>query len=83
MSDELLRRMDEKLDRMAETQARHGAVLEEHQRRSIANEAAVAMLRTEVEPLKLHVARWAGAGKVLAVLSALGSVAGLLAKLLG
>jgi len=60
---------------------RNSTVLEEHQRRSKANEDAVDLLRTELDPIKKHVAMWGGAAKVAvaigSVIAALGAIAGI------
>lgn len=77
-----LQRIEEKLDRVAEAQARHAAILDEHQRRSLANEKIVELVRAEIDPLKKHVAAWAGAGKVLAIAGTVASVLGAVVAIL-
>jgi hypothetical protein len=85
-----LDRIEAKLDQVGDrvshidtTLARQATILEEHQRRSLANEATVEMVRQELDPLKRHVAAWAGAGKVLMVSGALAALATAVLKLSG
>lgn len=61
MQDEI-RRLEDKLDRVAEdivdikvTMARNTQSLEEHMRRSLANEEAIDILKQEVKPIEEHV----------------------------
>lgn len=51
-----LERGNERLDALNAAQERHGAVLEEHQRRSEALEKYVSVLEAELKPIKTHVA---------------------------
>jgi chromosome segregation ATPase len=69
--EEKLDRLDRRVDHVDSTLARQEGHLEEHIRRTELAEKAIAHLRKEIEPLKAHVAKWAGAGKVLAVAGAL------------
>lgn len=82
-SEELLKSLNSKVDRLLEGQAKHSAVLDEHQRRSLANEEAVELLRSEIKPLTVHVAMVGALGKLLAVVSTVVGVAVGLMKLLG
>ena len=47
--------MQEKIDAITEKVVENSAVLEEHQRRSLANEKMVEMLKEEVKPIQRHV----------------------------
>lgn len=85
-----LDRIEGKLDQVSDrvghidvTLARQATILEEHQRRSLANEESVDLVRRELDPLKKHVAAWAGAGKVLMVSGALAALVTAILKLLG
>ena len=69
--DGRLDRQDERLDGISHTLITQGAVLEEHQRRSLANEKAVQLLQAELKPLALHVAVAGGLAKLIAVLGTL------------
>ncbi len=73
----------EELSAIRAEQARQGAVLEEHQRRSLAVEALHEDLQERMRPLEAHVERWAGAGKVLAVLGSVGGAIGLFLRFAG
>ncbi len=64
-----------KLDKMVADIADIKADLKVHIKRSDLAEINIALLREEVEPLKHHVAMWAGAGKLLAVLVAAAAIA--------
>ena len=58
-------------------------ILEEHQRRSLANEKAVAHLEQSLKPIALHVALVGALGKLLGIVgTAVGVVLGIM-KLLG
>lgn len=78
-----LHRLDERLDRIEQQNARHAAVLDEHQRRSIANEESVSLLRSELRPLAVHVAVVGGLAKVVGFVGVLVSIAVGVLKLLG
>lgn len=74
--DDWLEKLDARLDRV-ETN------LGEHMRRSAAAEEAnrltrqeLALMRSEIEPVKAHIAAWGGVAKALGIL---GGAAGLLA----
>ncbi len=74
-----LDRLDERLDESAKVQERHAVSLEEHMRRSEALEEAVAHLRTELAPIKTHVAMWGGVAKAITFVGAgAGAVVGIL-----
>lgn len=71
---------------LANTATKQQAILEEHIRRTEANEKAVNVLTdkhlvdindigSRLKPLEAHISMWAGAWKVLAVLSALATIA--------
>lgn len=81
--DDLLKRLETKIDKVGDDLGEVKGDLREHMRRTAANEEGLALLRAEVEPLKAHVAMWLGAWKVVVVVGALaGSVVSLI-KLLG
>jgi hypothetical protein len=48
-------RMDDHLSDIKTTLAQNTSVLEEHQRRSLANEEAVSLMRSEFKPIREHV----------------------------
>lgn len=48
--------------------AEQGVILAEHQRRSLANEASVELLRSQIKPIEHHIALWSGIGKTLMAL---------------
>lgn len=50
-----LEKVETKLDLVIENQAKQGVILEEHQRRSLANEEAVKVLKDELKPIYVHV----------------------------
>jgi hypothetical protein len=50
-----LDKMDGRLDNLDITAVKQQAILEEHHKRSIANEAAVVILKEELKPVKEHV----------------------------
>lgn len=81
--NELLKQLDQKVDRLIEEQVRQGAVLEEHQRRSLANETAVDLLRKELKPIALHVAVVGAFGKIVGVIGTVVAIAVGLSKLVG
>lgn len=78
-----LARLDGRLDRIESKQTDHHITLEEHIRRSLANEAAVELLKQEMAPLKHHVAMWGVGAKVLTALGALVSLGVGIWKLVG
>jgi len=63
-------------------QARNNASLDEHMRRTAALETHLENIRTELSPLKAHVAAWAGVSKALLVIVAITTIVGSLAKVL-
>lgn len=74
--------------------ARQQVILEEHMRRTATNEEQLQLqrelveqnvqeLRTEISPLKTHVAMWGGAAKVLTIIGALGGLAVAVVKVMG
>lgn len=83
MSDDRLKRIEENTDQLIREVTRQGVVLDEHQRRSLALEASVAMLREKHAPLETHVAMWSGAMKALTVAAVVLSVVLTVYKLLG
>lgn len=90
MSDEILARVEAKLDRVSEKQTdmndtliRQQGILNEHMRRTGLAEEGISIIRKEMEPLKAHVAAWGGAGKVLVVVSVVVGIAFTVWKLLG
>jgi hypothetical protein len=80
--DGRLNRIDEKLEDNTVSLAQNSVVLEEHQRRSAANEEAVRVLRTEIKPLATHVAVVGAIAKILAAAGTLVGIAVGLQKLL-
>ncbi len=65
------------------TLALNTAALEEHQRRSIANEKNLDLLRKEFKPIALHVAVVGALGKLIGIMgTGVGLIIGIL-KLLG
>lgn len=85
-----LDRLEAKLDRLADDQARIGrtlasqqASLEEHMRRTEAAEERLDLLTKEVAPLKTHVAVWGYLGKILAALATGVGLVATLSKLFG
>lgn len=65
------------------TLAAQYATLTDHQRRSLANEEAVQLLRAEIRPLALHVAMVGAFAKVLAAAGTVVGIAVGIYKLLG
>lgn len=65
------------------TLAKNTAHLEEHMRRTEVAEEALIVLRADVEPLKAHVAAWAGVAKALVVAAGVVGIVGGLLKLFG
>lgn len=53
--DSKLDRIDMRVDNLDVTSVKQQAILEEHQKRSLANEAAVEVLKVELVPIKEHV----------------------------
>lgn len=75
------------------TQVKQEAVLEEHIRRTEANERHLELAKSEsdrrftvmaeeMKPLKTHVAMWGGAGKVVTILGVLAGIIGAAIKFL-
>lgn len=60
-----LEEMDKRLDTIDLTLVKQHVTLEEHIRRSLANEEAVEMLREEIKPIQAHVNMINGALKLL------------------
>lgn len=52
---DMLAKLDSRLDDIYETQIKQQCILEEHQRRSVANEQAVEILAKELKPVTKHV----------------------------
>jgi hypothetical protein len=75
-------RVFEELCAIREAQARHEQQLAEHMRRTEAAEERLVLVEERMRPLEAHVERWAGAGKVLAVLGAVIGVVGTLWRIL-
>lgn len=77
MKDEL-EKIDTKLDKMSEsiinidkTLIRQEASLNEHMRRSLANEEAISILKDELKPVTVHVLQIKTAGKIAAWITGL------------
>lgn len=82
MSAELLVRLEAKMDQLSDKQTEMNVTLvkqeanvAEHMRRTDLLEEHIGEIRKELSPIKAHVAAWGGAGKVLAVISALSALA--------
>lgn len=78
-------KLEEKLDTLIAQGAEHNALLREHERRSLALEAAQAAIRAElhadrtahaaaIAPMKAHMAAWAGAFKALTVAGVIATI---------
>lgn len=74
MSSEDLNRIHERLSELGADMREVKTDLRHHIKRTEQNETALALLRAEVAPLKVHVAAWGGVGKALTVLGALGGL---------
>lgn len=68
-------KIEDKMGAISELLIKNSTVLEEHQRRSLANEEAIGMMRVELDPIKRHVAMWGGVAKAGA---AIGTVVGVI-----
>ena len=66
--EEKLDKLDSRLDRVDVTLALQHASLEDHKRRSEANEEAVKILKNEVKPIVSHVYLMGVIGKVFLVI---------------
>ncbi len=78
-----LERLDGRMDRLEAQTAENVAVLKDHTRRSEALEAAVEVVRAELDPVKTHVAVF---GALMKGVGVVGTVVGIItgvAKLLG
>lgn len=69
-----LQEMRKDMSSLASTGVKHQAILEEHIRRTEANEKALEMMGSRIAPLEKHVWMWGGVGKGLAVLAGLASI---------
>lgn len=74
--DKLESKIDEKFDAISEqlyqmntTLTKNTVVLEEHQRRSLANEQAVKLLETALVPIEKHIYLVSIVGKIVLVLA--------------
>ncbi len=74
---------------MSKEQTRHSILLDEHMRRTEAAEGNLKILKEQheknvdrIKPLELHVARWAGAGKLVTVIGSVAALAATILKLL-
>jgi hypothetical protein len=81
--------LEEKVDKILEkvstietTLAVQGSVLEEHQRRSLANEENVSLLREDFKPIQRHVTLVEGGFKLLGIVSTIAGIATAIAKFL-
>lgn len=71
-------KLDPRLDSMDVTLAKQSVILEDHTRRSLANEEAVELLKkkleADVKPLQNHVAAMTGVLKSIGVLASIASI---------
>lgn len=67
-------RLDERLDSIDLTLVRQSGHLEEHMRRSLSNEEAVSILRSEIKPLSQHVSTINSIAKFISVMAALAGI---------
>lgn len=81
--EELLRKLDVKVDSLVEGQLRHSGILSEHIRRTELAEENIELLRAELKPVALHVAVVGALGKVVGLLGVLVGIAVGVWKLLG
>lgn len=82
--EEKIDKLDSRLDKVDVTLALQHASLEDHKRRSEANEKAVEILKEEVKPIVSHVYLMGILGKVFLVIlgsGAIGKIVSLLLKL--
>ena len=82
--EEKIDKLDSRLDKVDVTLALQHASLEDHKRRSEANEKAVEILKDEVKPIVSHVYLMGVLGKVFLVIlgsGAIGKIVSLLLKL--
>lgn len=70
------------ITQLTATAAAQQVSLEEHMRRTEANEKHLELIESRVSPLEAHVSMWAGAGKVLAILGTLAGIAAAVYKVL-
>lgn len=83
MDDKRAARIEDMLAEIRETLVRHEVLLDAHIRRTGLAEENIALLRTEVDPLKANAVAWGIAGKVIATLSSLVAIAAGVYKILG
>jgi hypothetical protein len=81
--DEWVRQVLGDLGEIKVTLAAQHVTLQEHQRRSLASEKAIEALRTELQPLKTHVALWGALGKILGAAGVLAGIIETALKLSG
>lgn len=67
-------KLDARQDRMEITQAKQHMSLEEHMRRTAANEEAIAAMQEELKPVKSHIAMFTAAAKLLAFVLVLAEI---------
>lgn len=78
-----LRAIRADVSEMKATVAAQHVTLEDHTRRSTANEESLKEVRGEVEELKRFTAKWAGAWTALGAVATLAGIAASVAKVLG
>lgn len=78
-----LEKIYDAVSRIDVTLARQAVTLEDHTRRSLANEEALDLIRAEMAPLKAHVALWGALGKIISVAGTLLAALVTLLKLSG
>jgi len=66
--EDKLDKLDSRLDNLDIHMARNNVILEDHTRRSLANEKAVEILKDEIKPVVTHVAIMHVLGKIVLVL---------------
>lgn len=79
--DNKVDRIDQRLDNLDITSVKQSLILDEHQRRSLANEESVSLLRQEFKPVERHVIIFNGILKAVGVLATMSGVATGLLKL--
>jgi hypothetical protein len=66
---DMLAKLDDRLDELTQISIKQQAILEEHQRRSLANEKAVEILAEDLKPVRKHVTQVEFLTKIVAVMA--------------